>query len=965
MSFAGMSRRRALILVPLGALLLYTLIGFVVVPWITRKLLIRQAAKQLHRQATLAGVRVNPFTLEVRFIGLDLRDRDGSSLLAFDTLVVNAALSSIVKRAWVLDEFRVVRPVVAVRIEPDGQLAIADLLVADSVATHADTAASVPPRLVVHHLAIQAGSVRYTDRSRTPEYDEEFKDLGLAVNELSTLPREEGGHELTVSFAGGAQIKWSGHNSFQPLKLEGQFSLQGLRLWKLAEVFGHQLPLHLSQGLGDAEVHYLVDAAPAGGVHVIVPDAGVTLKDLAVVPQGTTETWFRAPLLEVQGAQLEWPARTGTVKIVRVTEPWVTAARLPDGTISWDPYLARMRGDSASSAADSLPWKLRIDTVAILNGSVALADRTVQPALALDLAKIEVRLAPVSTDPTAPTELQMSANIGKRGALKASGKVVQEPFAADLDVNATGLDLKVSRPYLGAAPPATITSGTASAQGKLRLRKAKPSLAFDGKASVDQFALNDTSGAPLLTWVGMKVGGIHYTAAPDLLRIKTIALNRPFARIAVSRDSTINLMKLQAMMPASDPDKALPYEILEVAVVNGLIDFSDETLILPFRAEIDSTHGFIRDVASFGGAPGSVELEGWIAPNGLARVNGTLQASDPYAATDLRVDIRNFDMPTLTPYSAQFAGYAIKQGRLDMDLNYHIRNRQLNADHHIVATDLALGDKVEGGESPGFLVKVAISLMKDKDGKIKLDVPVEGTVDDPQFSYKGIVWRAMKQILGKIATAPFRFLGKLLGIGGDDVELVDFDPGRSDLIPPEREKLDSLAAEMGRKPDLTLSIEGRYDSISDAKGLREAKLQALISVRRDSLGKKAQQDTSTTMMARILEQLYTSQFSRTALDSLKDRFTVADTTRPDASGKKRLDRPAYFGEMREQLVALQPLEAGELEELGRDRATSISTALTAAGTLDAARVSAVDPAPVKKKKQGSSRIPSEMVMDAK
>lgn len=965
MSFAGMSRRRALILLPVGALLLYTLVGFLVVPWVIRKIVTRQAARQLHRQATLSGMRVNPFTLEARFIGLDLRDRDSSPLLAFDTLIVNAALSSIVKRAWVLDEFRVVRPVVAVRIEPDGQLAVADLLVGDSAATPADTAASVPPRLVVHSLSIQSGSVRYTDRSRTPEYDEQFTDLGLAVKKLSTLPREEGGHELTVSFASGAQIKWSGRNSFQPLRLEGQFSLLGLHLAKLAEVFGHQLPLRLSQGIGDAEVHYLVDAAQTGGVHVTVPDASVTLKDLAVVPEGTREEWFRAPLLEVQGAQLEWPARTGTVKIVRVTDPWLAAARLADGTISWDPYIARMRADSASSASDSLPWKLRVDTVAIVNGSATLADRTVQPALALDMKKIDVRVAPVSTDPAEPAAVQVSANIGKRGALTASGKVVQEPFAADLDVSATGLDLTLSRPYLGASPPATVKSGTASAQGKLRLRQARPSLAFDGKAAIDQFALNDTSGAPLLTWVGMKVGGIHYTAAPDLLRIKTVTLNKPFARIAVSRDSTINLMRLQAMLPASDPDKALPYEVLEVAVVNGTIDFSDETLILPFRANIDSTRGFIRDVASFGGAPGSVELEGWIAPSGLARVNGTLQASDPYAATDLRVDIRNLDMTSLTPYSAQFAGYAIKRGRLDMDLNYHIRNRQLNADHHIVATDLALGDKVEGGESPGFLVKVAISLMKDKDGKIKLDVPVEGTVDDPQFSYKGIVWRAMKQMLGKIASAPFRFLGKLLGIGGDDVELVDFDPGRSDLIPPEKEKLDSLAAEMGRKPDLTLSIEGRYDSISDAKGLREAKLQAQISTRRDSLGKKAQQDTSTTMMARILEQLYTSQFSKPALDSLKDRFTVADTTRPDAGGKKRLDRPAYFGEMREQLVALQPLEAGELEQLGRDRAASITAALTTAGTLDVARVSAVDPAPVKKKKQGSSRIPSEMVMDAK
>jgi len=190
--------------------------------------------------------------------------------------------------------------------------------------------------------------------------------------------------------------------------------------------------------------------------------------------------------------------------------------------------------------------------------------------------------------------------------------------------------------------------------------------------------------------------------------------------------------------------------VIEVLFDDAQIDFSDESLILPFRTDIDSTRGAIRDVASFGGTPGSLELEGKVGQYGLARASGTLMINDPFAATVIKADFRNVDMVALTPYSAQFAGYSIKEGKLDLDLNYKIQSRQLQADHHIVATDLQLGDKVEGGESPGFLVKLAISLMKDREGKIKLDVPVEGTVDDPEFSYKGIVWKAIKQILGKM-----------------------------------------------------------------------------------------------------------------------------------------------------------------------------------------------------------------------
>src|SRR5262249_37630678 len=148
----------------------------------------------------------------------------------------------------------------------------------------------------------------------------------------------------------------------------------------------------------------------------------------------------------------------------------------------------------------------------------------------------------------------------------------------------------------------------------------------------------------------------------------------------------------------------------------------------------------------------------------------------------------------------QFMGYAISRGRLDLDLNYRIQDRRLHAEHHIVTTNLELGAAVEGGQSPGFLVKLALSLMHDSQGRMTLDVPVEGSVDSPDFSYKSVMWQGVKQILSRVATAPFRFLGHLLGISGDDPELVEFEPGRTELLPPERVKLDTLAYELTNRP---------------------------------------------------------------------------------------------------------------------------------------------------------------------
>ncbi|HSE46742.1 MAG TPA: DUF748 domain-containing protein, partial [Gemmatimonadales bacterium] len=614
-----------------------------------------------------------------------------------------------------------------------------------------------------------------------------------------------------------------------------------------------------------------------------------------------------------------------------------------------------------------------------------LADHSVTPKVEFEVSKINVELKPVSSDPTVKTEVALSAQ-GSRGTeFNTKGTYTQKPFAADLDLAIRRLPLPVEQPYLGPDAPAVIESGKASVNGTVKVRDGRPSVVFDGIGTINDLVIKDAAGDSLLTWTGMTARGIHLTGTPDLLRIKSIKLKQPFARVAVSKERELNLTKLSAMIPVDTTKPPYPYEIGEVLFDDAEIDFSDESLILPFRTRIDSTRGAIRDVASIGGTPGSLELEGKVGEYGLARASGTLMIADPFAATTIKADFRNVDMVQLTPYSAQFAGYAIKGGKLDLDLTYRIKDRQLQADHHIVAADLQLGDKIEGGESPGFLVKLAISLMKDKEGEIKLDVPVEGTVDDPEFSYKGIVWKAIKQILGKIATAPFRFLGKLLGIGGgDDVELVDFDPGRSDVIPPEKEKLDSLAAELARKPELTISIEGRYDSISDVAELKETKLKAIIAGRRDSSGSKAKlDDTSSTALSETLEALYVSQFSKSGYDSLKASFIVPKDQAPTPSapsgdeskdlkpapklnGKPgSLDAPAFYQEVRARLLALQPVTPDELKQLAQQRASAVAAALTASGTVDSSRVKVTDPAPVKRKKQGSSRVASEMAMDAK
>lgn len=945
----GRWRRRAIIAG--AALAVYAVLGFLLVPVLLRRQLLASTNEHLHRAATLAHVRFNPFTLEARFIGFDLRDRDNSPLAAFDTLVVNAELASLARRAVVLKQFRLVRPVATARILADGHPAVADLLTSDSAAA-ADSAPPRIPRLLIHNLSIAAGTVTFRDESRDPAYTEIFEDLGLTLDGFSTLPREEGDHRLTVNFASGASVQWSGSVVVQPLTLKGRVEVERLRMPRVSSVFGSRLPLLITEGAGAVTLDYVVDQSADGRLRVTLPEAHAELTGMALRPPDAAEDWARLPRVVVRGVRATWPQRTFEVDTVRATAPWAAVVRAADSTVNWTAVIEAFAAGDSADADSAAPWSGVIGRIEVDSGAVHFEDHVLQPAVVLEAGSVRARIDSVATDTAVRILVEGSAGLGPAATASASGWVTRAP-AGELDLTLVGFDLTQLQPYIGAHRPIRVVSGRVGGSGKLRFQPGRPASTFDGRGSVDGFEAQAPDSGRLIAWRSLRATGIHVTTEPDLARVRKVEVTQPFLRVAIGRNGEVNLASL-AGTGGDTAAAPFPYELVEMTLADAEVDFEDLSLVLPFRARIHSATGALRDVASFGATPGSLEFEGLIDEDGRAKATGTLHVSDPYQATDIRADFRNVALPTLTPYSLEFAGYPVTQGRLDVDMQYRIQDGQLTAQHHIVASDLELGEKVEGGAVPGFAVKLALSLLKDSQGRITLDPLVEGKVDDPQFRYSAVVWQALKQMLGKIATAPFRFLGNLLGIGSDDLELVDFDPGSAALIPPERTKLDTLAAELGRRPELTLTIEGRYDTIADAEAIQETRLQALIAARREGGAKAVERaDTSATALAKILEALYAEQFTPAALDSLR------------AANNADSLRSRMYAEMRTRLLAAQVVEPGQLETLGRDRGAAIAAALLAGGRLDSTRVAVTDPVPAKRKKANSLRVASELGMDAR
>ncbi|MGD9877992.1 MAG: hypothetical protein AB7S84_14635, partial [Desulfococcus sp.] len=253
---------------------------------------------------------------------------------------------------------------------------------------------------------------------------------------------------------------------------------------------------------------------------------------------------------------------------------------------------------------------------------------------------------------------------------------------------------------------------------------------------------------------------------------------------------------------------------------------------------------------------------------------------------------------------------------------------------------------------------LAVALLQDANGVIDIGLPVRGNLNDPQFSFGGIIWKAFTNLITKIATAPFRALGALLGIEGESLEAVAFEPGSAAPSPPEREKLDKLREALKQRPQLQVVVTGRYDAQADGRVLRERRVRRTLAEKRQTPLKPGEDpgpvDFSNPRVRKTLEKWFEERFGDEASDQLEEELDAAEKTQSPDPGRAA---KTIF----ERLVEAEPLEPKALENLAAERATAVVKALTGENGIPGERVSAGPP----EAKSGKNAASAGLALEAK
>ncbi len=248
-----------------------------------------------------------------------------------------------------------------------------------------------------------------------------------------------------------------------------------------------------------------------------------------------------------------------------------------------------------------------------------------------------------------------------------------------------------------------------------------------------------------------------------------------------------------------------------VDIKNLTLDFEDENLPIPFKTTISKLNGQASEVKNKEKSVSQLGIKGVVDEYGVAKITGIVNPNSLKILTDINMKFQNIAMKNFTPYTGKFVGRAIKDGKLELDLNYNISDSNLNAKNSIIIKKLELGEKVESPDSVSLPLDLAITLLEDTSNIIDINLPVSGNVDDPQFSIASIVWKAFVNLITKAITSPFSLIGSLFNFSEDEIKSVNFDLKESEITPIQKETLDKIALILSKKKDIAIKFAPSFN----------------------------------------------------------------------------------------------------------------------------------------------------------
>ncbi|WP_421299854.1 DUF748 domain-containing protein [Aeromonas veronii] len=849
-----------------------------------------------------------------------LLDAKQQPIIGFEQLFITPNLqASWQQRGVVLSTVTLTKPVVLLQRltdkKGDVRLNLTDALatlLAPAPSPEPETA-SAPLLVDIASIAVTDGHVRYQDQRKESEPGWlpplNLEKMTLKLDNLRTEANHPTAYQLNAAINGKSSLAAHGKLDVMSGMGQGKVSLKQVDLKPFAPLWTPYLKLDLAKGHANAEVEYQLKEGKQGVLWQL--SKGKLTLDNWQLKKHKGDEFARFGQLALSDLAVDGQKQSLQIGKVTLQQPLLKATLNPqqeldlaDLLIEQAPAKPVKGADTANEVANNAapksaqqaktagngkkhmpdkPWQWQIKQIAIFKGDLTLTESSSGKPQARQLSGLKLALGPLGSKGEQPSKLTLATQFNQSSPLAFDGQLTLTPFTLSGDINQQGLPLTLAQPYLADLVRIKVQNGLLSSKTRLDLATTAQGdlskLTLQGGLDINGLKVVDRAdNQRLLEFNTLALTGLTYDGISQQMRIKDIALNKPFARIEINEDGTTNLQQLLLPQPAaakSTEAKAgskapdFRFTIDQLRTEQGNLRFADRSLSQDFVADIASLGGQSRHISNIPGQRSDLAFNGKVDRYAPVTIRGGTNLLVANPILDIAVAFHNLELTTFTPYSGTYAGYAIDKGQLSMKLHYKLEGNRLEGDNDITIKKLQLGEKIKSDQAKDLPLGLAIALLSDANGVIQMNLKVKGDLDQPDFSIGNIFWDVLGNTLSKAITSPFSLLASLAD-GTEDLDELPFLPGDPDLTPTQQEKLVKLAQALKDRPKLSMNIRGKVNFNEERPILQRQKLERVLA---KLTGNQADLDLleQDPALQEALAQAYEERFGED-LEDLADRL---------------------------------------------------------------------------------------------
>ncbi|TDG07317.1 DUF748 domain-containing protein [Paraburkholderia guartelaensis] len=862
---------------------------------------------------------------------------------------------------------------------------------AQSAQAAPEEAKPAPLDVSIRQFALTDGTVHIADDLPAKPVNVELTQLSTTLANFSTTAKAGAPFTFATNANDGGTVKASGTVSLAGKNAEANIALERLSLQRAQPYIDNVSRAQVLDGRLNLTSTLKADWAQQPAA-VQIGQSTLGLESLKLAEPGATTPSITLAQGTVQVSGIDLNARKAQIASVDVTGLVVDAERRKDGKIGLAelastqqqamPERTAIRA-AQKSVQEGPAWRYTIDAFTLNNGTINVTDNSTPRPVKLAITPLDLKIQQISDDLRHPLPIDLKATVNRKGTLALSGKINPTPLTAQLKIDANRLDAAAFEPYFGNQLNAVIASALLNMSGQLTVEQGKALKAnYRGDAAlVDVRMLDKATSGPFAGWRSLALTNLKANYddargtdvdasrvtfagfygrvlldAQGKLNLKDVVAHQTGAAQSLTQDksgkpgerepvpltpqaASAPVQTASAPAPASAPATVVAAQppknpvrlhFGELVLQDGRVNYTDNFIKPNYTADLVQIHGTVGAFGTQSTTPAPVDVSAKLAANGPLSIKGTVNPLIDKPSLDLTASAHDIELTNLTPYSAKYAGYPITKGKLNVDLHYQLANDQLTANNHIFIDQLTFGDHIDNDTATKLPVRLAISLLKNRKGEIDVNIPVSGSLSNPEFSIGGLIWKAVLNLIAKAVTAPFTLLANAFGGGGEDLGYVEFAAGTATLTDADQKKLDTIVKALDDKPSIKIDLIGRVDPAVDTPALRERYVDRLVRLQKvkDTVGNGESVDTS---QVKVDDKEYEKYLTKAYKD--------ADFKKPH--NMIGLTKTLPVDDMKQALADHAPVDDATLRNLAQDRAQAVQQYFE--GKVDPSRVFIVAP----------------------